>query len=60
MFIDVSSLGAVEPVCDYKEKRNNPEIIALTGQSAAKVDGWLLTVDFERAWYANLFIFYDK
>jgi hypothetical protein len=41
MFIDVSSLGAVEPVCDYKEKRNNPEIIALSGQSAARVDGWL-------------------
>jgi len=39
MFIGVSSLGAVEPVCDYKEKRNNPEIIALNGQSAARVDG---------------------
>ncbi|SKB11758.1 hypothetical protein PL11201_180012 [Planktothrix sp. PCC 11201] len=35
MFIGVSSLGAVEPVCDYKEKRNNQEIIALSGQSAA-------------------------
>jgi hypothetical protein len=38
MFMNISSLGAVGPVCDYKEKRNNPEIIALSGQSAAKVD----------------------